>query len=717
MSGTARRGLAWALLALTLGGLLVAVGWRALDPPAEREPLPDSAGPVVLVGIPGLTWDLISPERTPALAELAQRGSAALVVRGVDRVTCPAQGWLTLGTGQRAGTGLRGDGEGPTCTAPDVAADGTPSEFAQWQTAADGQRIPAALGTLADTVQDSGGCVAAYGPNAALGAADRDGRVTAYRQQGLTELDGGLDPACGVHLIAAPVVFEGDRSDTLAETDSALGRLRTDLPDDATLIVAGLADTTDRAELHTLLVDGTAIDRPAVLSSSTTRQPALVQTTDLTATVLHLVGADVPDAVAGAPIGFTHDLGAVQQTRDLATAGTWASYLVPWIAVALAPWSVVLLGLGTLLRGRRHDPATRRVGATVVALAGTATMAVPAAAFLAGLVPWWRAGQPFFGLYAVVLGFLAALVALAWAGPWRRDPRGPVAVIGAVTVLVLGVDVILGGPLGLVSWLGVQPREAGRFYGMGNVGFGAISAAGLLLAGCLASLLLPRRRAAVVAVVLVGLAVVVVDGAPAYGADFGGVPAMAVATGVLALGAAGLRLSPMRIAGLLAGSVLLAGAVMVLDWLRPETQRSHLGDFVQAVLDGQAWGIVTRKLGQTLSILVDYPASWLAMMIVAVVVWAVADPTSVVGRPVAGLWQVPLARHTAWALIACWALGWALNDSGIALVGMGLTVAIGAGLAVLARARAYGPTASGAGPGGRRGTAWPGAAEHPSRVR
>ncbi|MBA2696734.1 MAG: hypothetical protein H0U62_13045, partial [Actinobacteria bacterium] len=563
--------------------------------------------------------------------------------------------------------------------------DGTPREFAQWQTAAGRQGIPASLGTLATAVQDSGGCVAAYGPLAALAAADRDGRVTAYRPQGLTELDGDLDPACGVHLIDAPVVLESDRSDTLVETDAALGRLRAGLPDDATLIVAGLADTTDRAQLHTALVDSPAIRGPALLGSSTTRQPALVQTTDLTATVLDLAGADVPDVVAGAPTGFTVDPAAGQRTRDLAKAGTWASYLVPWIAVGLAPWIVVLLVLGMLLRRRRHDSATRRVGAVVVALAGTATMAVSAAAFLAGLVPWWRSGQPLFGLYAVVLGFMAALVALAWLGPWRRDPRGPVAVLGAVTVLVLGVDVILGGPLGLISWLGVQPREAGRFYGMGNIGFGAISAAGLVLAGCLASWLLPRRRAAVVGVVLIGLAVVVVDGTPAYGADFGGVPAMVVATGVLALGAAGVRLSPLRLVALLGGSLLLAGSVMVLDWLRPVSSRSHLGDFVQAVLDGQAWEIVTRKLGQSLSIFVDYPASWLAVVFVAVVVWAVASPTSAVGRPVAGLWQVPLARHTAWALIACWALGWALNDSGIALVGMGLAVAIGAGLAVLAR--------------------------------
>ncbi len=684
MGERAQRRMAWVLLALTLGGLLVAAGWRAVDPPPAREPLTASAGPVVVVGIPGLTYDEISSQRTPTLADLSHRGSAALVVRGVDRVTCPTQGWLTLGAGQRAGANADADADAQEpCQLPDVDAGGTPTEFARWQAAAARQPIEARLGALATAVQAGGDCVAAYGPLAALGAADGAGRVTAYRPVGLTELS-DLAPSCAVHLVSADAVLEGDRSETLLATDEALGRLRADLPDNATLIVAGLADTADRAQLHAVLVDNPTITGPALLGSSTTRQSGLVQTTDLTATVLALADADAPDVVAGAPIGFTVGDSATQQARDIAKAGTWASYLVPWVAVGLAPWVLVLLGLGLLLRRRGHDPGIRRLGAVAVAVAGTATVAVPAAAFLAGVVPWWLAGQPFFGLYAVVLGLIVALVGLAWVGPWRRDPRGPVAVLGAITVLVLGVDVILGGPLGLISWLGVQPREAGRFYGMGNIAFGAISAGGLVLAGCLASWLLPRRSEGVVAVVLVGVAVAVVDGSPAWGADFGGVPAMIVATGVLALAVAGVRLSPLRLLLLLAASLVLAAIVMVLDWLRPASSRSHLGDFVQAVLDGGAWAIVARKLDQSLSIFVDYPASWLAVAFVAVVIWVVAAPTSVVGRPVAGLWRVPLARATASALIACWVLGWALNDSGIALVGMGLAVAIGAGLAVQA---------------------------------
>ena len=61
-------------------------------------------------------------------------------------------------------------------------------------------------------------------------------------------------------------------------------------------------------------------------------------------------------------------------------------------------------------------------------------MAVPAATFLAGPVPWWRAGQPWPALTATVLAVAALVAALAVhlahragpvTGPRRRSPLRP----------------------------------------------------------------------------------------------------------------------------------------------------------------------------------------------------------------------------------------------------------------------------------------------------
>src|SRR5664280_776180 len=88
-------------------GLLAAIvlGFGGLRPglaaaaPADRTP----RGPVVVVGVPGLRWDQVSPDATPALAALVARGAVgSLSIRAGSGITCAADGWLTLGAGNRA---------------------------------------------------------------------------------------------------------------------------------------------------------------------------------------------------------------------------------------------------------------------------------------------------------------------------------------------------------------------------------------------------------------------------------------------------------------------------------------------------------------------------------------------------------------------------------------------------------------------------------------
>ncbi|MFC7479157.1 hypothetical protein ACFQX7_02430 [Luedemannella flava] len=64
---------------------------------------------VIIAGAPGLRWDDLSPTGTPTLWRLAAQGSiGALAVRSARGVTCPADGWLTLGAGNPAiRTGVR----------------------------------------------------------------------------------------------------------------------------------------------------------------------------------------------------------------------------------------------------------------------------------------------------------------------------------------------------------------------------------------------------------------------------------------------------------------------------------------------------------------------------------------------------------------------------------------------------------------------------------
>ena len=330
-----------------------------------------------------------------------------------------------------------------------------------------------------------------------------------------------------------------------------------------------------------------------------------MQTADLTATLLDVLGRDVPDAVAGQPVGVRPaDDGHLDRLRDVGAAATGVSVVQGWVSAAVLTALVLLLVVG--LAVVRRDPTPQR--RMMVAVVGTAAMAAPVAGHLSALLPWWRVGMadlpgerswwgPGIVLTLAVVGLVAVVLALAWGGPWRRDPLGPVAVIAAVTVVALGVDVIGsdGDHLSLTSVVGVAPLRAGRFYGIGNVAFGILSASGLILAGCLASWLLPRRWWAAGTVVVVGLMTAAIGGVPLWGADFGGIPAMVAATLVLAMAAAGLQLTLVRVLLIGVTAVVVSAAVMVLDWLRGPGARTHLGDFVQSVVDGEASDIVAAQ--------------------------------------------------------------------------------------------------------------------------
>ncbi|USQ76475.1 hypothetical protein [Ornithinimicrobium cryptoxanthini] len=677
MTESAGRRFAWVLFGLVvllLGGTMVASVLGARTSGVGAEPLGGTGGEVVMVGAPGLTWSDISQEETPTLWALLESGaSGGLVVRGTHPVTCPADGWLTLSAGQRASADT--DGAQDCAGVPGVEVSGdaaTVPGWEAWQEAADRRPLDSRLGTLTTAIEDAGGCVAAYGPLAALGAAATIGEVTPYAEGGLTAYEPG---GCAVSLVDGGVIAGPADAAVL---DAELAGLRDSLPADATLVVAGLADRGEQAGVRAALIWGNGVPAGA-LHSSTTQQTDLVQTTDLTATVLLLAGVEIPAAVSGKAVEVVPtEQAATERVDDLqgltAAIGGAQALAIPVLGIGVVLALVALAQL--VVTGQR----------TATRVLGLWAMAFPSATFLAGLVPWWRGSPAWLPLGLTLLVLAGVQVALALLGPWRRHPLGPPAVIAALTVVVLGVDVVLGGRLGLISILGVQPLTAGRFHGMGNVGYGIFAVSGLLLAGFLASLLrsrpMARRTAAALVIGVLGLLLVLVDGAPMWGADFGGVPALVVAVGILGLAAAEIRLTPVRALLIGGAAVAVAGVLMFVDWLRPPGARTHLGDFLQSVIDGGALDIVLRKLDQSLGILVRYPVSWVAVLVLVALVWAVASPDSWPGRRIAPLWQVPLLRATAVAVLTCVTIGWALNDSGIAVVGIGLAVAIAAAIAI-----------------------------------
>ncbi|PVU82818.1 hypothetical protein DDP54_07150 [Cellulomonas sp. WB94] len=495
---------------------------------------------------------------------------------------------------------------------------------------------------------------------------------------------------------------------------------------DVTVLVVSLADSGRSPQLQLAVASGPASEGDGtyagtLLGSRSTRQPGYLQSTDITPTVLSALGLrdDAPQgALIGSPLTTVADPHvASARVATLVDANRHAQAARPLIRVFyltlvginLLLYLLVTIGLnGRVLawwsrvldrrwpgQGRRVVAALSHPGTVLrpLRMLGVAVAAIPVSTFLANLTPWWRASPPSYALAASIVAWVLVITAVALVPPWRDAVLAPLGIVAAITVTVICVDVAAGARLQLSSLMGPQALVAGRFYGFNNTAFALVAAASILLAVALANPLVVRgrRRLAAGVVVLIGLVTTALDGLPSIGADFGGPPALVPGFAVLALLTAGIRLNWWRTLGVLGAGALTVTAFAVVDYLRPADSRTHLGRFVETVLDGGAWQVVERKLAQNLKILVGSELTLLAVAGLVLVVLVLGRPLrKAVVAPDGGSYgwlsaraplnrlgtHAPMLRPGLTALAVTMAIGFALNDSGILIPALGVALVV-----------------------------------------
>jgi hypothetical protein len=627
---------------------------------APPDPVP-SHGPVLVIGVPDLRWEDLDPSHTPALWDLAGRSSiGAMTDQSGEGDTRQATGWLVLGTGTRAVSGV------PASTVPDAA---DPAQLRALRQANANAHYRAHVGALGDALHKAGRTVAAVGPGAVLGGMTARGTV----DQVETTVGASL-PRADVVVLDLPQIYDAGRhsgaasASALTAVDTAVASALQQLPSGASVLLAGVSDGADGgAPLHVAMASGPAFG-PGRLTSPSTGRDGVVQLIDVAPTILWLLGAPVPSAMLGVhwqrvdeartPVGAEVSRLVDLDQRSRAEVRMGGPYSQAVLAAAALYLLVVL-----------RSWARRRAGPPLALSAIVAS--VPIGSWLTQLVPWWRIGTwtllPLGAAFAVVVGVCATL------SPWPRDPRWRIAgFVGAVTAAVIVLDAATGSPLSLDAPFGDNPIIAGRFHGIGNVAFALLGTGTLLLAAALvAGTSGPRSAATVLGL---GAVAVAVDGYPGLGDDFGGVLALLPAVCVLALLVSGLRVSWRYAVGIPAATVVIAAVFALVDYARPAAQRTHLGRFVQQVADGTAWDVMHRKLGSSLHTFAAGWPRWITL------VWLVLVVVVVLGLRRGRLRLAPdvdmrTARALAVALAVLGVLGAALNDSGLAVTAFVLGVA------------------------------------------
>jgi hypothetical protein len=709
---------------LLAGALLLAVvaaTWSGARAAPSSVPAAAPAKRVLLVGLPGLSWDDVGKGTMPNLDRLVDEGAvAAMNVRTRSAVPTVREGYASLGAGTRVHAGPAADDA--------VEAGGRIVVPAAGQIRASaGPYLSSLPGALGDALHSAGRRTAVIGtadlpanltgieldahPNVARPAAvalmDRQGvvdggnvtgegllveggpfgrrvdleAVTAQTLGALEGFDvvlvdpGDLERADAVDDIGAVDRYVlRTRADALASADDLLGRLRGSLPQGTLLLVVSVTPPTDEWRLTPVVAAGAGVV-PGYLHSPSTRRLGLVALTDLAPTILAALAGAVPPQLPGAVLRYhpgTADLARLARLdRDAAwREGVWLPVTTVFIVLQVGLWFVTGAAVAGLL------PWLRRSWLRPAALA---VAAFPLAALLVRVLPFVP-GMGVAGL-AVLVALDLALAAVAARAV--RHPLAGLAWLLGVTLALLLVDVATGARLQLAGLLGYSPQSASRFYGLGNTAFGVLAGA-TLLAGALHVARAPRRREAVAASAALFAFVVYVDVAPVLGADVGGMVTLVPICVLVVVGLAGLRLTRRRLALAALATAGVLGLATTVDLLRPPDARTHLGRLASSILrwgDDSLLDTLVRRVEVTVEGVGDsfwtFVTPVIAVLVLAALLWsrqgrALVPPGS------------PLRAGVLGAL-AAGLVGTAVNDSGIIVVAMVL-VLVGPFLALLALA-------------------------------
>ncbi len=704
---------------------------------ATTSTTPEHAQRVLVLSLPSVSWEDLDLAQLPNLRQLFEQGAVAdLTVRGAARHPTPGDGYVTIGAGARSVSRAL---EGGQCFQADERFQGGPAGDALalrtgLETSTLGRNSVVCLaqpaivsrnghllydaqpGLLGDTLAKNGVQRAVIGNaddaeppqndlwqrSAGLALAGSDGVVPdgavgadllvrdttapfGLRTNSARVLD-AFDRAWNgrtvvlveasdlarfdeYHSLMSPAARAPLEQRLLGQFDALVGRLlrRVDATHDAVLVV-GTSERTGSNRLTVAALRGPGV-KAGLGESDFTQRAGTVAMVDMGPTILAQLGIDAPGRMEGRPMHFARAGGTFDARLSWLTDTNQRAQFRDKMIAGVTTWFIVLEIILTICAVIAFVRLGRR-SLIAVELGALTLLGFLPATYLAGLFPFNRWGSGPYWLFLFGVG--AAIALLAW---FTTDRLGVTALIVALSVVVgvVMLDVMTGARLQFCTVFGYSPTVGGRYAGLGNLGYSQLASGAVLLAGLLA-FRLGGRRGAWVAVTLLALAVIV-DGAPFFGSDVGGVLSMVPAYLVASALLLGWRLRWRLIA--LYGGITLAvlAAFAAVDISRPKDKETHLGRLVDS---GSGTGgvhhvsiVIQRKLAENIGVFKGSTWTLMLPVVLAGIAYLVYRAP---GRLRGIRDRIPplTAALIGFAIVAF--LGFALNDSGIAIPGVMLGI-------------------------------------------
>ncbi len=310
----------------------------------------------------------------------------------------------------------------------------------------------------------------------------------------------------------------------------------------------------------------------------------------------------------------------------------------------------------------------------IFAIIGLTISAAPLAShLLTANYEWWNSNN--YKLLLIGGTWAVALTISLLVLPTRhKHPTYPFISVGAATAAVLLIDVATGSRVLSDAPMGFDTLLGARFYGLGNEAFALLGTGTFLLfSGVLITLHNKvSLRICTLLISIAGVGIIGVIILPTMGADFGGGLALTPSLLLFLLLISERKVSLKKLFAIGCFAVALVATVSLLDWMRPDS--THLGNFVQAIIDGDAQTIVWRKISVNWRLLHSSThrhvvLSGAIFILLVLVPWLRKSNTQ-------KEYQLIILKHAGFAIGLCLFIAFAVNDSGIVLPGMGFILGL-----------------------------------------
>ncbi len=307
--------------------------------------------------------------------------------------------------------------------------------------------------------------------------------------------------------------------------------------------------------------------KPGLLTSDTTRTPGLISDVDIAPTILHLLGNNFPPNLDGHPafvVAKANMLGLDRLDQVVRLNG--AALLPTFITIAVYAALVAFGGLALLWRRTGRQPLPAYLILTLVNM--------PLAMLFAPLLP--VGGVAVYTIAILLLMHGLALLEMMISG--KINISAP-SVAAIATWIIVMADAMIGQPLTKFSLLSSYQLQGIRFYGIGNEYMGVLIGLAMVAAWNLTEKSQHPNSSSWIAIFV---CTALVLGAPAFGANAGGLVAAVAAFGCTAVILSNRRLKVSEIIAFTGLGLALAWGFAWLDAHLSGAAATHMGEALES---------------------------------------------------------------------------------------------------------------------------------------